>query len=100
MENLTAPNPEEMQKLLEKAQRDLEEALAEMTPEERAQAEAKAKKLIEEDKASMQELLDRGASIAAGIPPKAGTAPNFCPNCGAPAGTGKFCSNCGNLLRP
>ena len=100
MENMTAPTPEEMQELLEKAQRDLQEALAKLTPEERAQAELKAQKMIEDDAAAMQELLDSGARIAAGIPSKGPAAPKFCPNCGAPAGGGKFCGYCGNPLMP
>ena len=34
-----------------------------------------------------------------GIEPAA-KSPNFCPNCGAPAGNGKFCSACGHCLVP
>ena len=97
METMKTPTPEELQQLLEKAQRDLQAALEKMTPEERAQAEARAQKAIEEDRASIQKMLDEGAKIAAGIPQR--SEPKFCTNCGAPAGGGKFCTNCGNPLR-
>ena len=55
---------EELEKALEKAKKDLEETLAKMTPEERAQAEAKAQKLIAEDQiaafsAAADELSDQ-----------------------------------------
>ncbi len=96
MENKTVPSPEELQKLLEKAQREVQAALEKMTPEERAQAELNAKKRMEEDRASMQALVDEAAAVAAGSIPK--TAAKFCPNCGAPVSGGKFCANCGKPL--
>ena len=98
MENMAIPSQEEMAKLLEKAQRDLQAALEKMTPEERAQAELRAKKMIEEDQASRQALVDEAAKILADFPPKEKAAPKFCTNCGAPVRGGKFCTNCGSPL--
>ena len=93
---MDTPNREELAAMLEKAQKDYLAAMEKLTPEERAQAEARAKQMIEEDRASMQALLDEAAKAAAGTLPKA--APKFCTNCGAPAGGGKFCTNCGSPL--
>ena len=42
MDNSNYPTPEEMQKLIEKAQRDWEETLAKMTPEERETVSSKS----------------------------------------------------------
>ena len=98
MENVSVPSPEEMQKLIEKAQQEVQAALAKMTPEERAQAESRAQKLMEEDRASMQRLMDEAAKVAAGDIPKAKAAPKFCTNCGAPVSGGKFCTSCGSPL--
>ena len=89
---------EELKKMLEKAQRDLQEKLAKMTPEERAAAELKAKQLIEKDNADMQKLIEDASAVAAGFPPKKTEAPKFCPNCGAPTEGGKFCAYCGSPL--
>lgn len=41
-----------------------------MTPEERAEAEAKAKKAIEDDRASMEKLIADAAAIAEGVDTK------------------------------
>ena len=92
------PSREELQKLIEKAQRDLEEQLAKMTPEERAAADRKAQKLIEEDRAAKQALIDEAAKVAAGDLSGAKPRPKFCTNCGAPVSGGKFCMNCGSPL--
>ena len=88
--------PEELQKMIEKAQADLQAQLDKMTPEERAQAERRAKQLIAEDAASMQKMIDEAAAVAGGMPVK--EAPKFCTNCGAPAGNGRFCAYCGSAL--
>lgn len=69
-----------------------------MTPEERAAAEAKAQKAIEEDQTKMQDLLESGSQIASGNMPGEKPTPKFCPNCGAGTNGGKFCSYCGNAL--
>ena len=62
-------------------------------PEERAQAEARAQKIIAEDQAEKQSLLYDAAKYAAGQ-----TAPRFCRHCGAKAGSGKICEYCGMPL--
>ena len=95
MDNLN-PTPEEMQELIEKAKRDLEETLSKMTPEEREQAELRAQKAIADDKARMDKLIAEASALAAQDTPK--PAPKFCGNCGAPANGGKFCQYCGSPL--
>lgn len=96
MDNTQYPTREEMQKLIEKAQKDLEEQLAKMTPEEREQAEKKAQKMIEEDQANIQSILDEAAKYMSGSSQK--PKPKFCSNCGSPVSGGKFCTNCGSPL--
>ncbi len=95
MDNMN-PTPEEMQELIEKAKRDLEETLNKMTPEERKQAEIKAQRAIADDKAKMDKMIAEAQAVAAQSAPK--TAPKFCGNCGAPANGGKFCQYCGSPL--
>ena len=90
---------EELEKLIEKAKKELEEKLAKMTPEERERAEAKANRLIKEDEERRRKLIEDGARIAAGLFPEKNTAPKICPNCGAAAESGKFCTFCGSLLQ-
>ena len=80
MNQMTPPTQEELEKLLEKAKRDLEAKLAQMTLEERAQAEARALQIISDDRAANQELIDRAAQYMTGSPAK----PKFCTNCGSP----------------
>lgn len=99
MDNNLNYSPEEIEKMLEKAKRDAQAILDKMTPEERAQAEIKAKKLIEEDKASMQKLIDEGNRIASALPVKEKKTPKFCANCGAPTNGGNFCEYCGSPLQ-
>ncbi len=94
MDNRTDPTPEEMEKLLEKAKNDLQAMLDKMTPEERELAAAKAQKMIEEDQASMQAIMDSAAKVLSDTEPK--RAPKFCPNCGAPVSGGEFCTYCGS----
>ena len=91
--------PEELQALLEKAQKELQEKLDSMTPEEREQAQLRAQQAIEDDAASMQKLMDDAAKVAAGDIPAQKPVPKFCPNCGAPAGDGNFCQFCGTDLQ-
>ncbi|MBR6917710.1 MAG: hypothetical protein IKN38_05955 [Clostridia bacterium] len=99
MENNMEISREEMEKLIEKAKRDLEETLSKMTPEERAAAEERAKKAIAEDEAKRQKLLDDAARILGKTEPAAQKRPKFCSNCGAAAGAGNFCEFCGSPLK-
>ena len=92
------PSPEELEKLIKKAQEDLQAALEKMTPEERMQAEQKAKELIEADKASMQKMIDDAQKALSDSSSEKKEKPNFCPNCGAAAEDGKFCTYCGSPL--
>ena len=98
MKDISDYTQEELEELLEKSKRELQEQLDRMTPEEREQAEIRWKKMIEEDNAAMQELLDSAARLASGSTPKEKETPNFCGNCGAPASGGKFCTYCGSPL--
>ena len=95
--NFEEISPEELEKLLENAMKNVQAQLAKMTPEERAKAEAKAQKLIDDDAADMQKLID-DAKAAAGIPQGEPAAPKFCKSCGAAAEGGKYCAYCGSLL--
>ena len=97
METMKTPTPEEMRALIEKAQKDLDEALAKMTPAERAAAEQRAQEMIAKDRQHMDALIAQAAALCGGTP-KAEARPKFCRNCGAPAGGGKFCTNCGSPL--
>ena len=88
--------PEQIQEMIDKAQRELEETLSKMTPEERAEAERKAQQALREDEAKRQRLLDSAAELLGKSAPT--EKPKFCPNCGAPAGSGNFCEYCGTKL--
>ncbi|MBR0027412.1 MAG: hypothetical protein IJP58_02040 [Clostridia bacterium] len=99
MDNIKEPTREELEQLVEKAKRDLQETLDKMTPEERAEAERKAKKAIAEDEARMQKIFEDVAKYTSGGAMPAQSKPKFCPNCGAPAGSGNFCEYCGKPLR-
>ena len=87
----------ELKKALEKAKKDAQAMLEKMTPEERMQAEINAKKLIEEDTASRQKLLDDAARVLGNTHPRERS--RFCTSCGAPAGAGIFCEYCGSPLQ-
>jgi rubrerythrin len=89
---------EEMEKALEKAKRDWQARLDQMTPEERAQAQEKAVAAAEADWAAIEQLTARAKSILAGSAPAEKPKPKFCTNCGAPVSGGKFCTNCGSPL--
>ena len=95
MDNIPMPSREEMEQILEKAKRELQEKLDKMTPEERAQAEIRAKKMIEDDETARQKMLDEAAALI-GSAPK--VPPKFCGHCGAPADDTAFCAYCGMPL--
>ena len=90
---------EEVQKEIERMQRELQERLEQMTPEERAAAQAKAQQAMREDDAALQKLMEEGNKVAADVAHGATAKPKFCGNCGAPAGAGNFCEFCGNPLK-
>lgn len=92
MDSRTMPSSEELEKMLEKAKKEAEAALAKLTPEQRAEAEMRAKKLIEEDAAAMRALTDEAARVAAGASPA-----RECPHCLAPV-SGRVCEYCGSPL--
>jgi len=96
MENKSDYTPEELEKALEKAKKEAQALLENMTPQEREEAQRKAQKLIEDDSASMQKLLDDARSVLGSSAEK--EAPKFCVNCGAAVGEGKFCPFCGKPL--
>ncbi len=94
MDSRTMPSPEELEKMLEKAKKEAEAALAKLTPEQRAEAEIRAKKLMEEDAAAMRELVESASKLSAGAAPKAA---RECPHCLAPV-SGRVCEYCGSPL--
>ncbi len=95
MENYTR---EELEKMLEKAKKDLREAMEKLSPEERAEAEERARKMIADDEAERKRLLENASQILEKPAQPETLKPKFCKNCGAPAGSGKFCEYCGQLL--
>ena len=95
MDNGNMPTREELQQMIEKAQKDAEAALAKLTPEQRAEAELRAKKMIEDDAAAMRELVESASKLSFGAAPKAA---RECPHCLAPVGSGRVCEYCGSPL--
>lgn len=89
---MAAMTPEELAKKMEDAQREAEEALAGLTPEQRRQAAEDAEKTMREFQKEYEETMEAAQKTAAA------SAPRFCPNCGAPNGGSKFCPNCGSRL--
>ena len=97
MDNNKEPSKEELEALIEKAKKELQERLDKMTPEEREQAKLRYEQAKAEDEAKLRDLTETAAKFASGAAPA--KAPKFCPNCGARAGGGKFCEYCGSKLR-
>ena len=104
-----AMTPADQMKMMEEANKRAQESLSQLSAEQRQQAEEQAKKIMEQQAADMQKIMDQinqmkvaaagstaaaTAAIASAEPPKK----KFCSNCGAPRGNGKFCARCGNPL--
>ena len=114
-QSFAAMTPQDQMKIMEEANRQAQESLSQLSAEQRRQAEEQAKKIMEQQAADMQKIMEQinqmknaatgstaaaAATIAAAQPgqPAQPTAKRFCSNCGAPRGNGKFCARCGNPL--
>lgn len=109
-----AMTPQEQMKAMEEANKRAQESLSQLSAEQRRQAEEQAKKIMEQQAAEMQKIMEqinqmKGAAaettVAAGVAattsafkPAQPAVKRFCSNCGAPRGNGKFCSKCGKPL--
>lgn len=117
-----AMTPQEQMKAMEEANKRAQESLSQLSAEQRRQAEEQAKKIMEQQAAEMQKIMEqinqmKGAAaettVAAGVAATGAATTNsafkpaqpaqpavkrFCSNCGAPRGNGKFCSKCGKPL--
>ena len=98
MDKMLNMSPEEMQKEIERLQKEIEANLSQMTPEERAKAEAAAQKMIEDDEAERQAMLEKAKNILSDEGTAKSESKKFCPSCGAPAGNGSICEYCRNPL--
>ena len=107
--SFAAMSPADQMKMMEEANRKAQESLSQLSAEQRQQAEEQAKKIMEQQAADMQKIMDQVNQMKAaatgtavvGMAAAAAPAPvakKFCTNCGAPAGNGKFCSSCGSPL--
>ena len=104
-----AMSPQDQIKMMEEANRKAQESLSRLSAEQRQQAEEQAKKIMEQQAADMQKIMDQvnqmkaaagGTAAATAVAASASPAPSpfakrFCSNCGAPVGNGKFCGKCG-----
>ncbi len=108
-QSFAAMSPQEQMKIMEEANRQAQESLSQLSAEQRRQAEEQAKKIMEQQAADMQKIMEQinqmkgaatgsaaaaTAAIASAEPPKK----KFCSNCGAPRGNGRFCPRCGKPL--
>ena len=108
-QSFAAMTPQDQMKIMEEANRQAQESLSQLSAEQRRQAEEQAKKIMEQQAADMQKIMEQinqmkgaatgstavaTAAIASAEPPKK----KFCSNCGAPRGNGKFCPRCGKPL--
>ena len=116
LKEAAAMTPEEIAKRIEEAERMAAAAVATMTPEELAAAEASFQKAMDETMAEQQRIIEAAqkmiAESSATAAAQADTmenaivdaiadavqAPKFCPNCGAPYKGGSFCGSCGTKL--
>ena len=117
--SFAAMTPQEQMKIMEEANRQAQESLSQLSAEQRRQAEEQAKKIMEQQAADMQKIMEQinqmkgaaaGTTAAAGVAaagaatttsafkPAQPMAKKFCSNCGAPRGNGKFCPKCGKPL--
>lgn len=96
MDNVPEMSREEMERIIKESERQLKEALARMTPEERERVLFTAQKKAEEDSAAMRKLTEDARRLA-GEAPQSAPAPAAavtCKHCGAPI-RGRFCEYCG-----
>lgn len=108
-QSFAAMTPQDQMKIMEEANRKAQQELSQLSAEQRRQAEEQAKKIMEQQAADMQKIMEQinqmkgaatgstaaaTAAIASAEPPKK----KFCSNCGAPRGNGRFCPRCGKPL--
>lgn len=107
-----AMTPQEQMKAMEEANKKAQESLSQLSADQRRQAEEQAKKILEQQAADMQKIMEQinqmkgdASETAAGVAattsafkPAQPAVKRFCSNCGAPRGNGKFCSKCGKPL--
>lgn len=86
---------EELQQILERAQKELQEKLAAMTPQQRDWVGAVAQEMIEADETDRQKMLDDAIQIL-GAHTAAET--KVCGHCGAKEQSGDVCAFCGMPL--
>ena len=123
MADNAALSKEEMERLVKEAEEKVQAMLAQMTPEERAQAQAKAEEEIAADQAAMRQMIADAEAVrsapashrewmerntaqehslqaypGAFVPKDAQNAVRFCPHCGASVSGGNFCEYCGGRL--
>ena len=121
-QSFAAMSPQDQMKIMEEANRQAQESLSQLSAEQRRQAEEQAKKIMEQQAADMQKIMEQinqmkgaaaGTTAAAGVAaagaatttsafkpaqPAQPMVKKFCSNCGAPRGNGKFCPRCGKPL--
>ena len=121
-QSFAAMSPQDQMKMMEDANRQAQESLSQLSAEQRRQAEEQAKKIMEQQAADMQKIMEQinqmkgaaaGTTAAAGAAaagaatttsafkpaqPAQPMVKKFCSNCGAPRGNGKFCPRCGKPL--
>jgi vacuolar-type H+-ATPase subunit H len=121
-QSFAAMSPQDQMKMMEEANRQAQESLSQLSAEQRRQAEEQAKKIMEQQAADMQKIMEQinqmkgaaaGTTAAAGAAaagaatttsafkpaqPAQPMVKKFCSNCGAPRGNGKFCPRCGKPL--
>ena len=122
-QSVAAMSPQDQMKMMEDANKRAQQELSQLSAEQRRQAEDQAKKILEQQAADIQKIMEQinqmkgaaeGTTDVAGATAVAGAAAivsafkpaqpaqpmvkKFCSNCGAPRGNGKFCPRCGKPL--